>query len=94
MTATSEKPYIAVVLKQKKCAEHDADASRGYEPGLYERLDCGCVFEVEIGRYATRNAARLVCVRHVKLPGYRQYGGKNTGHWHIETEADGVIESN
>lgn len=90
---TDDKKFIAIVYKRKPCSQCDADAKEGYEPGLFERIDCGCVFGHEIGRYATPSIARLVAAKQSKRTGNR-VNGYFTGHWNVETDEDGVIECN
>lgn len=90
---TPQPKYAAVIFKRKKCADCDTAAKEGHEPGLYERIDCGCVFGYEVGRYDTLATARLVAAGQAAKNGTR-HGGRNTGHWNVETEEDGVIAAN
>jgi hypothetical protein len=76
--------YQAVIFVRKKCPECD-----GQEAGLFNRIDCGCVWEQIVGEYDDMNTARLVAARKAKLPGRRNYGGVPTGDWNvIDTEKD------
>ena len=87
------KEFIAVVYRQKKCPKSDVTDPL-MDPGIFERVDCGCVYTFECGRYDTLAVARLVAARQSKLPGRRDGVGKNTGLWNVETEVDGVIAAN
>lgn len=85
--------FRAVVYYKKKCPKCDSpDHAPGNEPGLYERIDCGCVFDVVINSYPEQRIARLVAARMARLNGTR-HGGVPTGHWNVETD-DGIVEAN
>lgn len=86
----SDNKFIAIVYRQKPCPKCDAE---GEDPGFHERLDCGCYFTFEIGRYKTLNVARLVASKQAKNLVTRD-GVKNTGHWNVETDEDGVVSAN
>lgn len=79
--------FIAVVYRRRKCQKCD-DLDDGY----WSRIDCGCMFEVEIGRYATANAARVAAMGASRAKGRGRYAGVCTGDWHVESP-DGVIEA-
>ena len=81
----TENRFIAVVYRQKKCDDCDAQ-----DAGIYNRIDCGCCTAVEVGRYKTLKIARLVAARQAKLKGTREYGRSN-GHWDVETDEDGIV---
>ena len=51
---TDEKPYLLCAWQSKPCAECDAG-----ESGMFNRVDHGCVTEVEVAAHKTLRAARL-----------------------------------
>ncbi len=79
--------FIAVIYRRKKCPTCDE-----LDDGYWSRIDCGCLFEVEIGRYATQNAARVAAMGASRAKGRGRFAGICTGDWHVES-TDGVIEA-
>ena len=80
-------PFVAVVYRRRKCGRCDAS-----EDGYWSRMDCGCMFEVEIGHYATVNAARVAAMGASRAKGNGRFNARCTGDWHVESP-DGVIEA-
>lgn len=79
--------FIAVIVKKRKCVECG-------EEGFHNRMDCGCMWDEEVGRYPTRSAARLAAMARSRKKGtFGIPSGRASGHWTIETEQDGIIEA-
>jgi hypothetical protein len=87
-----EGKYAAVVYFQKPCEECD-----GQEAGLYNRIDCGCNWDIVYGRYDDLNTARLVAARIARMKTtprcVDRRGGTPTGHWNVETD-EGIVAAN
>lgn len=79
-------PYLACVEAFKKCKECDADKA-----GIWERRDCGCVWEIEMGRYSTPEKARLAAIAFSRRKGTTLEGRMN-GNWTVEGP-EGIIEA-
>lgn len=79
--------YIACCCRRKKCKECDESGA-----GIFERIDHGCTYDVEIGEYDTAAAARLAAMAKAKKKG-TWMGGTPTGSWSVETRENGIIEA-
>lgn len=77
--------YIALVVRRRKCP--DCDAVGG---GLFERIDHGCAFDVEVGRYPTLNVARIAACGAARAKGRGRHAGVCTGDWSVEGP-EGVV---
>lgn len=82
MTSATSTGFTAVVYQFRKCVRCDE-----LDHGLFNRLDCGCLWETVVGEYETLNAARLAAMAKSRKKGTWN-GGRSTGVWHIES-ADG-----
>lgn len=51
---TDDKPYLLTAWQSKPCADCDEK-----ENGMGNRVDCGCVYEVEVAAHKTLRAARM-----------------------------------
>ncbi len=69
--------FTAICRKRKKCKECDVS------DGDMNRMDCGCVFDKEIGEYETRNGARMAAVAKATKRGTWD-GSRSTGFWAVE----------
>lgn len=78
--------FTAVVEAFKSCPPCDAD-----DVGIWERRDCGCVWDVEVGTYPTLAAARLVAMSKARRKGTTREG-RMRGHWYVES-SEGVVEA-
>lgn len=77
--------FTACVEAFKKCPQCDEA-----EAGIWERRDCGCVWEVEMGTYETKATARLAAMAYARRRGTTKQGRMN-GSWYIES-TEGMIE--
>lgn len=78
--------FTAVVDAFKKCPKCDAN-----EAGIWERRDCGCVWDVEMGEYPTQSAARLAAMAFARRKG-TTLQGRMKGTWAVESN-EGIIEA-
>ena len=81
-----DSKFTACVEAFKKCPRCDEA-----ESGIWERRDSGCVWEVEMGTYETKSAARLAAMAYARRRGTTMQGRMN-GNWHIES-TEGMIEA-
>lgn len=78
--------YLACCYRRnRRCDECDKQ-----DAGIFNRIDCGCVFEVEIGEYESKSVACLVAANMSKRKGTWR-GGLPTGHWSVETKEEGTV---
>lgn len=80
--------FKAIVCRKKKCPECDE-----FDYGFFERMDHGCLFEVEIGEYDTLPKARLAAMGAARAKGRGRHAGICTGDWSVESGSDGVVAS-
>lgn len=81
-----DEKFTAVVEAFKKCPKCDEAKA-----GIYERRDCGCVWDVEMNEYSTRAAARLAAMAYASRRGTTMDGRMN-GNWSVES-TEGIIEA-
>jgi hypothetical protein len=81
--------FTAYVRRAKK--QH-CDRCDGLEFADMNRYDCGCMWDAPIGDYDRKGVACMVAARQSMQPGTRN-GGINTGGWHVEDDAEGIIEA-
>lgn len=75
--------FTAVVWRQKLCPACSARSA-----GIADRVDCGCLVQIEIGRFKSYPAARRAAEHAATRRGSRR-GWRATGSWCVET-GDGV----
>lgn len=80
------KKFTSIVYRVKKCEHCDPVGA-----GIYERVDCGCMFAVEVGRYDKLSTARLVAARCATSKGRGSHNAICTGDWEVETDDDGCV---
>ncbi len=80
--------FTAIITKFRKCKE-----CAEVDDGIYAKMDCGCVWEEEVGTYPTVNAARLAAMAKASKKGtFGNPSGRAEGSWRVETEQDGTVE--
>lgn len=80
--------FYAIVMKCRKCDECGDDA------GMHERIDCGCVWEQEVGSYPTLATARLVAMAKARRKGTWDGGRVYGGLWSVENADREIVSHN
>lgn len=85
MTGTDLR-YVAVIYVERPCLLCSARP----DAGIHAKMDCGCGWHQEVGRYGSLNMAKFRAAQFAAMRGRKYDGATPTGSWLVETD-DGPV---